>query len=270
MNSRAGIVVITLAAILVTIPTALAQMNMQPTPTPIVTADNEAWYQAGIPISHAGNTYYPAGALVHFNANEMVRTGHFQGIPLYSRTTIEPYSLVFVPLSGGLMQPYERRRAGDVADTVGSLTPSFPVVRPAEQSGMEFVPGAGLVQAPAPPSQVGAIEDRILTAAPAATAPAATGAAIGTAGSPAATVQPATPIRLATARRPQGLNGVFIDFGNRRYFADGPAVSFNEQLFTRIGDYRGFPVYQQRGQERTVYIPPLAGTPGLVAPYRAR
>lgn len=263
MNSRAAVVVGALAGILVTGPATRAQMTLQPTSRPIVTAENEPWYLAGVPITHAGITYYPAGPIVHFNANEMVRGGHFEGVPLYSRTTIEPYSLVFVPISGGLMHPYERRRDGDLAGTVGSGTPSFPVVRPTEQAGMEYVPGAGMVQAPAPPSQVGVAVDRIaLAEIPPSVAP----PPVGTTGTPALTSSGP----LATARRPQGLSGVFIEYGSQRYFSDGPAVRFDEKLFTRVGDYRGFPVYEQQGQDKTLYIPPLGGAPGVVAPYRAR
>jgi len=256
MTGRAALVVGALAAFLCSTP-AMAQMVMQSTPRPIVTADNEPWFHEGVPVMHAGNLYYPAGPRVGFNGNEMVRSGHFQGIPLYSRKTIEPYSIVFVPLAGGWMQPYERRRAGELADTVGSLAPSFPVVRPSEQAGTEFV---GMAQAP--PSWLGDVVDRIaLAEVPSGVAP-----PIGTTG--VAPEPPAGP--LASARRPQGLNGVYIEFGNRRYFADGPAVTFDEQAFTRVGEYRGFPVYQRKGQEGTVYIPPLSGAAGIVAPYRVR
>lgn len=263
MNSRAAVVG-ALSIVLMAGSGVLAQITLQPTPSPIVTADNEAWYQAGVPINHAGNTYYPSGPLVHFNGNEMIRSGHYDGIPLYSRTTIEPYSFVFVPLKGGLVQPYERRRSGDLADTVGSVAPGFPVVRSAEQSRMEYVPGAGMVQAPAPPSVTGVEFAGAAQSVP-AEIPAPAAPAVGTTGAP---VTPPGP--LMTAQRPQGLNGVFIEYENRRYFADGPAVAFEETLFTRVGDYHGFPVYQQRGQEKTLYLPPLPGTPSVLAPYRAR
>jgi hypothetical protein len=225
-----------------------------------VTAENEPWYQAGLPITVAGNTYYPTGPQVYFNGNEMVRSGHFQGIPLYTRTTLEPYSFVFAPLGGGLMQPYERRRAGEIADTVGSLSPSFPVVRSSEQAGMEYVPGAGMAQAP--PSRVGEIVDREMEAedrAPVVTAP-----PVGTSGSVPVTVGP-----LETARRPQGLNGVFVEIDGRRYFSDGVAVAYDENLFSRSGEYHGFPVYRQQGQGDTVFIP-LRGGAKLLTPYRAR
>ena len=120
-----------------------------------------------------------------------------------------------------------------------------------------------MVQAPAPPSQVGETVDRIALAE--IPAPVAAPPAVGTTG---VQLLPAGP--LATARRPEGLNGVFIEYGNQRYFSDGPAVRFDETRFTRVGEYRGFPVYELSGHARTVYIPALGGSPGVVAPYRAR
>ena len=98
---------------------AAAQSVLRPTPQPIVTAENEPWYLSGEPITYAGNLYYPAGAQVFFNPNEMVRSGFHMGVPLYTRTTIEPFSVVYVPLAGGRMQPYERPRAGELAGTSG-------------------------------------------------------------------------------------------------------------------------------------------------------
>ena len=262
MKGRVLIVATAFAGLLATGAGPLAQTALQPTPRPIVSAENEPWYQAGLPITVAGNTYYPTGPLVYFNGNEMVRSGHFQGIPLYSRTTIEPYSFVFAPLGGGLMQPYERRRAGDIADTVGSLTPSFPVVRSAEQAAMEYVPGAGMVQAPAPPSRVGEIVDRGIEAEDRPSV--VTAPPVGTSGSRPAIVGP-----LETARRPQGLNGVFVEIEGRRYFSDGTAVAFDEKAFIPAGEYHGFPVYRQQGQADTVFIP-LRGGAKLLTPYRAR
>src|SRR5687768_14303934 len=84
---------------------AAAQVTMRPTPAPVVTAENEEWYLSGEPITFSGSVYFPAGSQVFFNGSEMVRTGEYRGIPLYTKTTIEPFSKVFVPLDGRLMQP---------------------------------------------------------------------------------------------------------------------------------------------------------------------
>src|SRR5512141_1259444 len=127
-----------------------AQVNWRPTPAPIVTANNEVWFSAGDAITFSGSFYYPAGPQVYFDGNRMVRTGSYRGVPLYADTTLEPYAKVFAPLSGGLMQPYERKRAGDLAGSTGSQAPSFPVSTSGEATTEEPAPTQA-VQAPAPP-----------------------------------------------------------------------------------------------------------------------
>ena len=263
MNSRAGFGLVALAAVTVAGPAIRAQMTMQPTARPIVTAENEAWFLTGAPIVHAGITYYPAGPMVHFNANEMVRGGHFQGIPLYTRTTIEPYSLVFVPVAGGLMQPYERRRDGDLAGTTGSSAPSFPVVHPMEQARLDYVPGVGIRQAAAPPLSYGVFVD---DTEPGVGSGGVTAPAVGTIGGESRT--PRGPV--VSARRPEGVNDVYVEYGGVRYFADGPSVEFTPSRFRRIGEYHGFPVYQEKGREKTLYLPAKIGALETLAPYRAR
>src|SRR5437773_5614354 len=68
-----------------------AQTQSRPTDPPLVTAVNESWYQLREAIPFAGELYYPAGAAVFFNGNTMVRTGHFNGVPLYADSTVEPF-----------------------------------------------------------------------------------------------------------------------------------------------------------------------------------
>ena len=75
---------------------AYAQM-LHPTPAPTVTAEEAPWYLNGEPITYAGNLYYPSGPQVYFNPNEMVRSGFYDGIPLYTRTTIEPFDPAVPP-----------------------------------------------------------------------------------------------------------------------------------------------------------------------------
>ena len=52
-----------------------------------MTAENERWYLEGQPITFQGGLYYPAGAPVFFNGNEMARTGDYLGVPLYLLAT---------------------------------------------------------------------------------------------------------------------------------------------------------------------------------------
>lgn len=230
---------------------AYGQVNAQPAPDPVVTAQNQAWYLNGDPVTYAGNIYYLAGPRTYFNRYEMIRSGFFQGVPIYTRTTIEPYSVVFVPIGGSLMQPYERRRAGDVAGTVGSTTPSFPGVTPSEQGAQTTAATAGIVQAPAPPTGVAdsAVElDAHRVVRPEASPDARP---VGTSGRVAP--RPARPLR--TAERPKGLNGVYVEFDRQRYFSSGAPVLIGRGTFERIGEHHGLPVYVQPGDWRTIYIP---------------
>src|SRR5262245_11140889 len=91
-----------------------AQIMQHPTPPPAVTAANAGWYQRGEPIFYAGAYYFPAGANVFFDGKVMSRTGTYEGVPLYEDSTIVPYSIVYVPIAGKMLRPYERRRDGDL------------------------------------------------------------------------------------------------------------------------------------------------------------
>ena len=71
-------------AVLTLIPgTAMAQTVWQPAPPPTVTAETTSWYLANEPITINGEPYYPSGAIQFFNGFQMVRSGSFNGIPLY-------------------------------------------------------------------------------------------------------------------------------------------------------------------------------------------
>jgi hypothetical protein len=186
----------------------------------------------------------------------MVRSGDFNGVPLYIRTTIEPYSIVYVPLLGKQMKPYERRRTGDIAGTVGSTLPSFPVVHTPEP-GDEVLP-----QAAAPPTLI---------------APSPSGAAmvIPPLFPPAPEPAPTTgtmfpPGPLVSAKLPEGLDALFVEYGDRRWFSSGKAVSLDRNAFTRIGDYRGFAVYRKGDDEQTIYVVVSRTAEELIAPYSVR
>jgi len=246
---------------------ALAQLTVRDTRPPAVTAERESWYLSGAPITYNGNYYYPAGPRVHFIPSEMVRTGDFRGIPLYARTTIEPYSIVFVPVAGGMMQPFERRREGELAGTEGSSAPSFPIA-PAAESLRED--DAGPAQAPGPPVFVGfANNDN----EPLSTPPQTTGTS-GVART-AETTNPASGSRLPVAQRVRpradSANGIFIQYEDARWFSSGPAVDFDSSRFVRSGQMDGFPVYRDRtGTGSTIYVPVASDATGLLAPYRRR
>lgn len=273
---RKAVLVLLLAA-----PPAGAQIQSRPTEPPLVTAANEQWYQLREPIQFAGDLYFPAGAAVFFNGNTMARTGHYNGVPLYADTTLEPFSVVLVPVGRGLMQPYERRRQGDLVGTTGSRTPSFPV-----GTGGNVIAGAGgtsgsaaIPQAPAPPTRpqqpIGAIGAVTLesSARPAAAAPDDT-SMIATRGSSPAVETARTTARTArqeapivSLRRPEGNDGLWVQFGGSRWISAGPAVPLRAAEFRVIGQHAGFPVFARSSEQDRIYLPTRAG---LVAPYRLK
>lgn len=249
--------------VLLWLPTpSAAQIMLRPTPPPLITAVNEAWFLSGEPITWAGDYYYQTGPQVYFNGDHMVRSGSYRGIPLYTDAGTEPYSIVFVPVGNGLMQPYERRRTGELAGTTGSRTPSFPVDTPTDTL-LRGQPEGTIGRAGAPPMRarpydVAPVEPEVELPPP--PAPPIAEALSGTAG------RGVVPMPPRSAARPAGINGVWVDYRGTRWFSAGPARLIDDE-FTKAGTYHGFPVYTRRDMPRTIYIPSV---PGLVAPYSSR
>jgi hypothetical protein len=253
-----------LAGALVLAPVAAyAQATWQPAQPPLVTAENEPWFRAGQPIIWAGDYYYPAGTPRFFSPNEMVRSGSFQGIPLYTDATLDPYSIVYVPIAGGLMQPYQRRRDGALAGTTGSTTPAFPPAPATEMTRSLEAAGVAemedLRQAPAPPAYARGYDASTL-----ATRPATPEGAVATSGR---TVRVRMEGPVETAEPPKGINGIWVTYDGQRWFARGEAMALGEDHFTRIGTYHGFPVYRRDADTSNIYIP---AADGLVSPFSAR
>src|SRR4051812_46857087 len=94
-----------------------AQVYSYPTPPPQVTSANTSWQAQGEPVFYQGDLYYPTGPTVFFDGNVMTRTGVYRGVPLYEDATLQPYSIVYVPIGRNVMRPYERVRAGELAGT---------------------------------------------------------------------------------------------------------------------------------------------------------
>jgi hypothetical protein len=79
---------------------------------------------------------------------------------------------------------------------------------------------------------------------------------------------PPSPTAIATLRRPESNDGVWIEFDGRRWLADGRAVPFVEGRFTRVGERGGHPVYRETaGASERIFI---ATADDLVAPFRPR
>ena len=229
--------VATALAVRVSVP-VLAQVNSRPTDPPIVTAENDQWYRRGEPVVFSGEFYYQAGPVVFFNGNVMVRTGHYYGVPLYADTTLEPYSVVFVPIGRGQMQPYERIRGGELAGTSGSRPPSFPGQR--ERQPL--------------PQPIEAISSY----SPEPGAVATTGLAVPTAAGSAANLQP------RRIGRPFSYDSISIQFMGEKWVMAGPSGPLRPALI-QVAEYKGFAVYAEKGNERSRIYVPIA--PGRLAPF---
>jgi len=247
-------------------------MTWQPTQPPLVTAENETWYRTGAAIEWNGEFYYPAGAPEGFNRYQMVRAGSYRGIPLYTDATLEPYSIVFVPIAGGRMQPYERPRTGLLAGSIGSRMSAFPTAPSTEAVGALGVSAEGyVIQAPAPPTFARAYDlgpgpqpQPISPAVPIVAAAIGTSTPQTTATSGRATV----PTAAASAARPAGINSAWIEFNGRRWVTAGRAVDLTRSrtgTFISIGSYRGSPVYQRVGDAVSIYVP---SSDTLVVPFK--
>jgi hypothetical protein len=272
---------LTLAAlVLLVLPvaaSAAAQVQSRPTDPPLVTASNESWYQLREPIQFAGELYYPSGATIFFNGNTMVRVGHYNGVPLYADATVEPYSVVLVPITRGLMQPYQRPRRGELAGTTGSTAPGFPVAVVPQAGAVPMAavsptapplsPGAIGVYTPEPATGLARRSGSAAAAAP-APVPAPGRDVVGTTGIVATPrVQPTGP-PIVSLRRPENNDGVWVSFSGERWVARGTAIPLSATSFVRVGEYRGFPVYARRElDEDVIYLP---ARPGFVTPYRLK
>ena len=200
-----------------------AQVFQFRTPPPDVSAAGAEWQINSEPVVVGGLTYYPTRAFRLFDGQVMAQTGMYANAPVYSDTTLEPYSELYVPVGNGRMRVYERRRDRELAGTTGSHVPAFPVASPS---------------VPAP-------RERIVTSE----------GAVGTGGTfvPRAVSDSAvlTGSRAAAAhghhaRAAGAANGVWLEFNGARWYSDGPAASFSPDRFEPVGEYHGFPVYRDK------------------------
>ena len=258
MRSFPAVVLILLVAA-----AASAQVQSRPTDAPIVTAEREPWYIQGDPVQFAGNVYIRAGAALFFDGNRMVRTGNFNGVPLYADTTAEPYSLVYVPIGRGLMQPYERPRTGDLAGTVGSRAPSFPVGALPSSWTLPMAAGA--------PTNIGTlILDEPPAAPPAAAATPRPAPVSAPPSAPAAASEPVRPGRPATPAEIQAArNQVWVEFRGQKWIPAGSAIPLAGSNLVKAGEFSGFPVYvtETNSPPTRIFLPAMGG---LVTPYEVK
>jgi hypothetical protein len=241
-----------------------SQVNSYPTPTPEFSAA-AAWQLSGEPLVVNGILYFPTRAFRLFDAQVMVQSGVYQGVPIYADVTLEPYSIVYVPVSPSNMRVYERRRDGALAGTTGSRTPSFPVeiaspiVFANTQRAYALAASAGIGSAPAqnPPADIRSpgADSRMLLP-------------MSTTGLVVDHPRPQhTRIEVIPSPAALPVNGVWLEFNGTRWYADGASAPFSPDRFEPIGDYRGFTVYRARqGDRNAIWVAVVKGGP--VAPYK--
>lgn len=245
---------------------AYAQVQSRPTDPPLVSAAGESWYQLREPMLLGADVYYHAGAAVFFNGNVMVRSGHYNGVPLYADATLEPYSVFYVPIGRGLMQPYERRRAGAMAGTAGSRLSAFPVrllgdpgpaVTATAPTQLPLTAGAIVSYTP---ETISFVPAPVL--APMGTAPAVVATAVDLAPPPAFVAKV-----IISPTVPENNDGVWLRFDNARWVSSGRAEPRTD-AFTQVGVHGGYPVLRRPGgASDQIFIPTRDG---LVAPYRRK
>ena len=251
MNRRALHVAVMIASVWFAGGSPLGQMVVQPTGLPTVTADNEPWYLNGEPIMYAGNMYYPTGAQVFFNQTEMVRSGFYMGVPLYTRTTIEPYSVVYVPLEGGRLQPYQRPRTGELTGTAGSVPSTLP-------HPPATVPPRGLAaQAAGPPSQT-TIEVPVQMPRPHVVPPALQSDPASGVGTTGRTIERPAHVRIGAP--PEGTQSVFIEYAGQRWYPEGPPKPLDRKGLIRLADFHGFAVWAESPEATEIQIPVTIGS----------
>lgn len=260
-----------LIALLLAATPAFGQIYSRPTGSPAVDAASESWFRLREPIQIEGDTYYPAGATVFFNGNVMVRTGHYNGIPVYADASLAPHGVIFVPAGRGLMQPYERPRRGAFAGSVGNRFSNFPVrllpegadVIPETATAPTQIPLNGNAIAAYTPDVAGPVLSyvQLAVAVPAAT-PAAPVATVAASDTPSWK----EPAIILSPYLPESNDGIWFQFANQRWINAGRAEPRTD-AFNQVGIYSGFPVYRNGTDMNLIYLP---SRNGLLTPYRRR
>ena len=253
MRSGWVVVVLFVATLIPTV--GMAQVYQFATPPPQVTAASAEWQINGVPIQVDGVVYQPTALVRPFDRNVMTQVGVFDGVPVYADATLEPYSILYVPVARG-MRTYERIRSGNLADTTGSRTPSFPVE-----------PDSALRPQPRVENTAGVLTN-------------GEPVAVGTSGSsvergPARSVTPNVPARrvvgpIESLPLPRTTDGVWIRYDGAKWYSDGEATSYSAERFTQIGTYAGFPVYRERNGNASRHIWVAAVKDGPLTPYVRR
>src|SRR4030095_549731 len=194
-------------------------------------------------------------------------------VPVYADVTLEPHSVVYLPIGRQSMRGYARRREGELAGTTSSRQPGV-------RGEGELAATTGSRMPACPVEVASSITTTPRELRPEVLAP------IGTSGTSGAAIPaPAPEVAIEMAERPnvprpsrtniesipqpRENNGVWLEYAGSRWYSDGPAAVFDPNRFIEIGNYRGFPVYRDksRGADE-IWVRVVENGP--VAPYSKR
>jgi hypothetical protein len=222
-----------------------AQVYQFLTPPPDISAASAPWQISGEQIVVGGLVYNATRGFRLFDGHVMAQTGLYDGVPVYSDTTIEPYSEIYVPVGDSRMRVYERRRERELAGTTGSHAPTYPVESRYGRPGSDRVAGMSKM------GHHGMVATRRASESPIPVEP-----------------QPPRHTLILTRVPPSGApNGVWMEFKGARWYSDGAAAQFSTDRFEPIGDYRGFPVYRDRTSPANDRLWVAVVKDGPLAPY---
>src|SRR5262245_17955658 len=241
-----------------------AQVYQLRTPPPPVTAQYAEWQFNSEPLIVNSLIYYPTRETRFFDGQIMVQVGVYRSVPVYADVTLEPHSVIYVPVGRNLVRGYERRREGELAGTQGSRVPAFPVDIPSS-----FEPR----ERPIPPTLDSGASSTLVREPMAAVRvePGSTSSASTATieSRPSTSRTPMTPTHVESIPPPSGNGGVWLMFNGSRWSSRGPAVVFDPDRFSKIGEYRGFPVYRTKdGRADDIWVTVVKDGP--VAPYSRR
>jgi hypothetical protein len=262
---RACLTVVVLCVVVLVPSKGNAQAYSLPTPPPLVTAASADWQIRGEPVFYSGHVFHPTGPNVFFDGDVMVPAGVYGAVPFYRDLSLDPDGVVFVPIGGNLMRPYERLRSGDLAGTVGNLTPSFPIELAVEVSaaaaGTEITtPAQATSVEPAVSLDGGSVRSAIVSDGVIVEPRAADEEPSSEELTPGSTIVESIP-------PPSTNRGIWLEFESARWYSSGPAVPFSADRFTQIGDHGRFPVYREKaGKPDEIFVTVMKDGP--VAPYK--
>ena len=186
----------------------------------------------------------------------------------------QPSPCVQAPSSLLQFDPYKPSHLSIIRSYGGTMLAHAPVDTllrldpyvPSEGALLRQLGGSIPVWLSAPPF---AWQPPVVHSSPCLPVPGATAEVLTTFSDVVAELRPSPPSagRKATETPSDRNRGISIEYDGRVWISAGPAVTFSETEFVRVGERAGTPIYQKAGvKDGVIYIQTMAG---VVAPFRA-